>query len=922
MSTPFEYIRRHQKVALTAVTGMAILSFLLVDVSNGGRMSPLALSSLIVGCFALVGWVWGTSDGKSSENAIFGGVLGLALTLVFMFMTRPPAAVTATSGNITDTELRDLSRTRMIANRMVQLVYVESHPNDGFMSQFMAQRDLPRLIFNFGLQNQTAEIVLSELLNREAQYLGVNITDDAVMAYLKEVAGKDADGTDKLTKRVYSEAIKNTCAGAPGTTEDTVIDAIRHELRARQAAKILVGGNRMTPADVWELHRKLNTRESAQLVSLPVEDFVDKTATPTEGELAEFFNTYKGNYPNSTPEGKLEEGRPGLYLPRRVRLAYLEANYEELEKAAGEVTEEEIKKRYEERYMKRAMPEMSPHGELNLPDLPVLPKVPKASEETPAPAPATGEAPAEKPAEPAAEKPAEPAAEKPAEEKPAEPAAPAAPATEEKPAAPATEASPPAEPAAPAPESKPEEPAKKPDGTSFRLRMSRLQPVALIEDAPAAPAEKPAESAPAAPAAVEEKPAEKPAEPATPAAEEKPAEPAAEKPVEEKPAEQPAAPPAETPAGEAPLTVPSVPGEAAGDEDPAPPSTEVRPLDEALRLQIRDELLAEKTRPLIEAKVNGARDFMSELHIGVAEYLSHQSAKDDKSIELSPDAITPEEASKRLKEYAEKNGLTYTETPLMSLEDLLQSEDHPLGNALVGRSRRVIDVIGQSKSDDLYTAWTGFDLAQKGNYAFWKIEDVAAHEPKSLDEAGVKELAIQSWRLYKARPAVEKRAQELADIVTKSDKPMAEALSNQTVTGKEPGIFVVVKSTGDFSWLQRSMAPSQSGQDNSPRFGTIQGVEKANDKFMAKIFNDMQPGGTAVVPNADRSVFYVMHIDKRTPSTEAEIAVMRKQFLESQGELSMYAQGLSQANDSSYVDRLFVKHGVKMSQVDDLGEDE
>ena len=126
MSTPFEYIRRHQKVALTAVTGMAILSFLLIDVSNGGRLSPMALASLIVGCFAVVGWVWGASEGKSSENAIFGGVLGLALTLVFMFMSRPPAAVTATSGNITSTELGELSRTRAIANRKVKLVYIES----------------------------------------------------------------------------------------------------------------------------------------------------------------------------------------------------------------------------------------------------------------------------------------------------------------------------------------------------------------------------------------------------------------------------------------------------------------------------------------------------------------------------------------------------------------------------------------------------------------------------------------------------------------------------------------------------------------------------------------------------------------------------------------------------------------------------
>ena len=903
MSTPFEYIRRHQKVALTAVTGMAILSFLLGDVMAGGQMSPLVMSSLIVGCFALVGWVWGTSDGKSSENAIFGGVLGLALTLVFMFMTRPPAAVTATSGNISTSELGELSRSRAIANRMVNLVYFESHPNDGFMSQYLAQRDLPKFMFNFGLPNQTAEVVLSELLNREAKYLGINITDEAVMAFLKEVAGTDPGGEVKLTKNIYADAIKNTCGGYPGMTEDTVIDAIRHELRARQAAKILVGGNRMTPADVWELHRKLNTRESAQFVALPVEEFVDKNATPTDAELAEFFNTYKGNFPNSTPQGQLEEGRPGLYLPRRVRLAYVEANYEELEKAAGEVTEEEIKKRYEERYM-RAMPEINPHGELSLPDFPVLPNVPKAPEATTAPV--TEGTPAEKPAEPAAE------TEKPAEEKPAEPAAPAA---EEKPAAPAAEESKPAEPAAPAPETKPEEPAKKPEGSSFRPRMSSLQPVALIEDAPATP-EKPAEAAPAAEA---EKPADKPAEPAATPAEEKPAEPAAEK-----PAEEPAAPATEQPAGEAPLTVPPVAGDVDGDGDPAPPTSQVRPLDEALRQQIRDELLAEKTRPLVDAKINAARDFMSDLHTGVVEYLNHQRDDADKTIELSKDALTPEEATKRLKEYAEKNGLTYTETPLMSLEDLMKSEDHPLGNAMAGRMGRVVDMINRSQSDDLYTPSTAFDIAQKGNYAYWKIEDVAAHEPKSLEELGVKDMAIQAWRQYKARPAVEKRAQELAEIVSKSDKPMAEALTDQTVTGveKDKGIFVTVKSTGEFSWLQRSMAPSQFNQDNSPRFGTIQGVEGVNDKFMEKVFNEMQPGATAVVPNADRSIFYVMHIDKRTPATEAEIAVMRKQFLESQGELSQYAVGLSRANDESFVDRLFVKHGVKMSLADSSDGDE
>ncbi len=885
MSTPFEYIRRHQKVALTAVTGMAILSFLLVDASNGGQLSPLALGSLIVGCFALVGWVWGTSDGKSSENAIFGGVLGLALTLVFMFLTRAPAAVTATSGNISANNLGELGRERSIANRMVNLVYYGGNPNAGFLAQFQ----LPRFMFGFGIADQTNDVVFGELLNREARTLGIEVTDDAVMNYLKEVAGKDSDGAEQLTKKVYSDAIKNACAGYPGASENTVIDAIRHEMRARQAANILLGGNRMTPSDVWELHRKLNTRESAQFVAIPVESFIDKNAMPTDAELAEFFNKYKGNYPNSLPNGQLEEGRPGLFLQRRVRVAYVEPNYEELEKAAGEITEEEIKKRYEERYMTRAMPE-NPHGELNLPDLPLLPKVPAAPEGTPA------------------EKPAEPATDKPAEEKPAEPAAPAA---EEKPAAPAAEENKPADPAAPAPDAKPEEPAK-PDGTSFRTRTSRLQPVALLEDTPAAPADKPAE---AAPAAAEEKPAE----PAAPAAEEKPAEQPTEKPAEEKPAEA-----TDKPADSAPLTVPPVPGEAVTDEDPAPPSTTVRPLDEVLRQQIRDELLAEKTRPLVEAKVNAARDLMSDLHLGVSEYLNHQRQNPDQKTEFPQTAISPEEATKRLQEHASQNGLTYTETPLMTLEELLKSEDHSLGGAQVGRMGRVIDNIHQSKGEDLYFAATAFDLAQKGSYAFWKIEDVAAHEPKSLEEPGMKDKTIQAWRQYKARPAAEKRAQELVDLITKSGKPFAEALTDQTVTGEgqDKSIFVTVKSTGDFSWLQRSMAPSQFGQDNSPRFGTIQGVEGVDEKFMAKVFNEMKPGETAFVPNFDRSVVYVMQIEKRTPSTEAEISVMQKQFLESQGELAQYAANVSRSHDGNFFERLFVKHGVKMTQSSGPGEAE
>ena len=76
----------------------------------------------------------------------------------------------------------------------------------------------------------------------------------------------------------------------------------------------------------------------------------------------------------------------------------------------------------------------------------------------------------------------------------------------------------------------------------------------------------------------------------------------------------------------------------------------------------------------------------------------------------------------------------------------------------------------------------------------------------------------------------------------------------------------------------------------------------------------MQPGIAGVVPNEDRSILYVARIDKRSPSNEIEVEVMRKQFLESQGELSNYALQQSRSRDGNFAERLFVKHGVKMSR--------
>lgn len=254
--------------------------------------------------------------------------------------------------------------------------------------------------------------------------------------------------------------------------------------------------------------------------------------------------------------------------------------------------------------------------------------------------------------------------------------------------------------------------------------------------------------------------------------------------------------------------------------------------------------------------------------------------------------------------------MTYRETPLMSAEELFQSEEYPISGATV-RESRVIDMLNQSDANNRFSASAAERFADnRSNFAFWKIEDVEAHEPTSLDEPGVKDAVIRTWRELQARPLAEKRAQELKDLVSKSEKSMAEALADQTINGTKDGtsVYLEVKATNEFSWMRSS--PFGGG----PQFGQIDGIEKPGEKLMETLFNTAKPGETVVVANVDQSVFYVVKIDKRNPSTDAELETLRKNFLNSETlGLLRIVNNQSLQLQSDFRDRLFVKHGVKVA---------
>jgi hypothetical protein len=177
-------------------------------------------------------------------------------------------------------------------------------------------------------------------------------------------------------------------------------------------------------------------------------------------------------------------------------------------------------------------------------------------------------------------------------------------------------------------------------------------------------------------------------------------------------------------------------------------------------------------------------------------------------------------------------------------------------------------------------------------YVYWKRTDVAAHVP-TLKEA--REEVARAWRIKEARPKAEQRAEELAKLVraalpksgddaagaVSADDAMASALKGQTITeGGNQSVHVF--ETGAFRWMDvppRRMA--QRFMPPPPEVTSLSQVPKAGDEFMETVFRELEPGEVGVAANADESAFFVVRVDRRSPSTKAEWDALRQAFLQS-----------------------------------------
>jgi len=276
----------------------------------------------------------------------------------------------------------------------------------------------------------------------------------------------------------------------------------------------------------------------------------------------------------------------------------------------------------------------------------------------------------------------------------------------------------------------------------------------------------------------------------------------------------------------------------------------LRPFDD-VRTELAVTLAEERAQNEISEKFNKIKEdvllrFADEYATALDE-LEEARKKDPSATRVLP--VPPD-----LKEVAQREGLNYEVTKLLSRED---AEHYgTISNAESGTT----PLSGGAKfAQEFFDSKKGLyepeELTDQGRtrYLARKIKDVPPHVP-SLDE--VRSDVSLAYKMIQARALAEKRANELARELKKSG-----TIKDAIVDGYRVLTIPLV------SRKQSRIVPSQFYLfTETPEDTPIPDVLYAGDAFRDAFFS-LQPDTIVTAPNQPRTTFYVMALDKREPAT-------------------------------------------------------
>lgn len=947
MASPFAVFRRNQKVMTVILTCLAMFAFIILGSLE--QMDSAAIVPVLFGLFgAALAWLWGSQNerGISYLTIGIGAVLGVIAGTMILNQSANEGGISTAHGYLNARDLHEMKQKRETANQFVLSVF-RSRKNE--VPSWMANYYLNQ--FRFGDSSSRA-VVSKLLLEREADELGIEISDGFITDYIKSVSD------NSMTRETLTKIRSQLRLG-----ESELYELLRSELRARVALRMLNPVLVHMPNQYWGDFEKLNVRHSIDAVAIPVEPFAAQMPQPSDKEIKEIFEAFKGVYPMGE--------NPGFVQPDRLKLAWFESDYEVFnyveeefdyeaaEDLVGEIPEDELKARYEERketeYKIELLPDFGAEFDDGVPKFgqpaaPVKITTPNAEGE-----PTDGE--------------------------------PADDSTK----ADDVEGTPPAKTDGDAPAETPKSDdasAAEEKATDETSSESETEECGDGEDQDAGVKAEDAKKDEQPDAATEEKPAADP------------------KPVDEaKPTVEAAADPVDTPKD-------------AIEDALAPDPSEVKYRSfEKVRDEIRELMLLEKMEERAEKQIAAAivavKDWRFKFREAnpeevkdapnvdpesdeFKEYLAEvKNDHDEYNAELAAAIATKAEA------YAEENGLKFVSPDeFLSYRELIDHVDYRIGNAqepsdfmdqtqpqtaadrlFTGANALFIPEVAQSQSDGTRT-----------RYAFWATGENEQHAP-TLDEPGVREQVEKAVRLKNARAKTKARAEKLAEwlrekFAAESIVKMAEGVAGQSIFGEdapaeskpegdssaEPEAAKdeteatddseKEESCGDeeesapeetdseeskpaaeettseeatddevsgddllsvivsepFTWFRQGL-PNPYGQPTI-EFNSIPGIDGVDDNFM-KTVSETPVGGVVVIPNVTKQIYYVVYVKSRNPSGADEdpsLARNRQQFITENVPMSQIYSQMAGSQGSSvsqaWQAQFFTKHNVSIEELD------
>ncbi len=758
-------------------------------------------------------------------------------------------------------------------------------------------------------------LVHTHLLAAKGEAMGMVVSDEAIAEFLEQLSD------ETIQAQEMSVIFKEHLGGQFSLQQ--LLNQLRVELMAQRVRSMAEAGlyvapyGTVPPVQAWDYFQRLNRRVKIEAVALDVDDYVSKVGEPTEPQLKTLYEEGKNRFPFP------ESPEPGFQQRRKAAFQFVRVDFNkflEEEKAKVTITDEQIEKHYEEnkdtRYRALDLPTAPGAGDASDGGEPpadagddTKPSTTQPpTEDDPAPTPPTDGAqpkqgtpadngdssddqpatpqddpaptpPGDEPAKqdaPAAPKPTEekPTEEKPTEEKPTEEKPTEEKPTEEKPTADEPAADKPAadeptadEPAADEPAADPAEQGERQAGELREFFVTtqgdEVQPPEDAsepakdpagkdgtEDNPAGTAESKTEPA-AAPGA--EKPADAPSQPDGTAPGQAASPPTA---TATEGDDSPDSEPAEETASEKPANEVASPAE---DEPPR-----VRPLDDELRQEIRDELTEIEARQPAQERVDQAlaalRSRVTKLgREKRAELRAAGNDEDERGEEVEP--AGPVDVT----DLAAEHGLTVGQIPLVDAIEIKGAADgstpgYELGDAFNMQFSPSFQMMRENFTDIAFAedvrrySPNTISGSESGiQFLYWKTDDEPPYVPDFAEARPAVEVA---WKRIEARKVAVAEAKKLADELNQGEQTLQEKFADDDAHE--------VLEPAEFSWMTTGFNPSGAG---TPMLSDIDGIENGGADLMKEIFS-LEIGEVGSALNMPQSKVYLVRVVSDSPPEE------------------------------------------------------